>query len=240
MFARISRPQAAFAALAAIALAAAACSSEEKGGGGGGGGGGNTSSFLGILSSDDASESGSLQLTVSTGSPIVATPTGVALASVAASGSVKILGGATVSLSGTYDDASNALDVSGSGYSFTGAYDGNNRLEGTYTGPSTQGVFVTARSDASTAAFCGSYAGDDQGLWNFVIDGNTLLGQAVSSASGTSAPLDGSISGNNITILVPGTQQVLATGTRNGSNVSGTWADPNSSDQGTWSGAVCQ
>ena len=52
-------------------------------------------------------------------------------------------------------------------------------------------------------------------------------------------PLDGSINGNATTILFPGTQQTLATGTRNGSSVSGTWADPNSTDQGTWSGTLC-
>ena len=237
MFARISRPLAAFAAFTAIALATAACSSEDKNGGGGGGG--STTTFLGIVSSDDASESGSVSVTVSTANPSAPAPTGVAIVSVAASGSFKIVGGATIALTGTYDDVTGALDVTGGGYTFTGTYDGNNRLEGTYTGPSTQGTFVTAQSDANTAAYCGTYAGDDQGVWDFVIDGNTLLGQAVSSATGGGLPLDGSISGNNITILFPGTQTVLATGTKSGSNVSGTWDDPNSTDAGTWTGTVC-
>jgi hypothetical protein len=227
---------AALAALTAIALATAACGSEEKGGGGGGG---TTTTFLGILSSDDASESGSVQVTVSTASPSAPIPTGVALVSVAANGSFKIVGGSTVTLTGTYDDVSGALDVSGGGYTFTGVFDGSNRLEGTYAGPSTTGVFVTARSDANTAAYCGTYAGDDQGVWDFVIDGNTLLGQAVSSLTGGSAPLDGSVNGNTITILFPGTQNVLATGTKSGNTVSGNWDDPNSTDAGTWSGTVC-
>ncbi|HTS88386.1 MAG TPA: hypothetical protein VMG41_07850 [Gemmatimonadales bacterium] len=224
--------------LAAILTTAACGDSTPKGGGGGGGG--NTATFLGILSSDDATESGSVQLTVSTGSLDIPAPTAVAFSAVTASGSVKLVGGGTVSVTGSYDQDANSISVSGSGYSFTGAYDGNNRLEGTYTGPSTQGTFVTALADANTAAFCGTYTGDDQGVWNFVIDGAAVLGQAVSSATGSSAPLDGSISGNNISILFPGTQQVLATGTRSGSTVSGTWADPNSTDHGTWAGQACQ
>lgn len=227
------------ALLLGLLTLALACGDDSSGGGGGGGGNGTTTSFVGILSSDDAAESGSITLVLSTANPTAPLPTGIAAVSVSASGSFTVLGGSSTSLAGTYDEATGALTVSGGGYTFTGAFDGNNRLEGIYTGTATQGTFVSAESDGSATAFCGSYGGDDQGLWNFVIDGNKILGQAVSSLSGTSAPLDGSISGGNLSILFPGTQQVLATGTRNGSNVSGTWDDPNSTDQGTWSGTVC-
>lgn len=214
-----------------------ACGSDSNGGGGGGGG--NNATFLGIISSNDASESGSLSVTVSTAAPSPPLPTGMALASVTATGALSMVGGGAINLTGTYDDVSKALDVSGGGYTFSGSYDGIGRLEGTYAGPSTQGVFVTAKADAKTTAYCGTFAGDDQGVWNFVIDGSTILGQAVSSSSGTNAPLDGSISGNAITILFPGTQTVLATGSRSGTHVSGNWADPNSTDVGTWTGAKC-
>ena len=221
------------------ALMIATACSDDNSSGGGGGGGATTSTFVGILSSDDATESGSLEVTVATASPTSPVPTGDAMISVGATGTVSIVGGSATALTGTYDDATGALAVNGGGYSFTGNYDGSNRLEGTYTGPGTTGIFVTAQDDGTTAAYCGSYAGDDQGVWNFVIDGSALLGQAVSSLSGTGTPLDGSINGNAITVLFPGTQQTLATGTRNGSSVSGTWADPNSTDQGTWSGTLC-
>ncbi|MGE0352548.1 MAG: hypothetical protein AB7I33_04615 [Gemmatimonadales bacterium] len=225
-------------ALAGLGLAAA-CGSD--GNSDGGGNNGSSSVFLGILSSDDASESGSVQLTVATASPSAPVPTSISFSAVGVNGSVKIVGGATVTLSGNYDDATNTLTATGSGYSFTGVYDGSNRLEGTYSGPGTQGTFVTAKSDGSTTtAYCGTFAGDDQGIWNFVVDGSAILGQAVSSLSGSSAPLDGSISGSTISIFFPGTQQVLATGTRSGNSVSGTWDDPNSTDTGTWSGTVCQ
>ncbi len=225
--------------LAGLALTLVfACGSD--GGGSNNGGGGTSTSFVGILSSDDGSESGSLLVTVSTATPTPPAPTAVAFASVGASGTLTLVGGGQVSLSGTYDDATGDLTLTGGGYSFTGAYDGSNRLEGTYTGPSTAGTFVSAQDDGTTEAFCGSYAGDDQGLWNFVIDGTTLLGEAVSVNSGGTLPLDGTISSNAISIVYPGTQTVLATGTRNGATVSGTWDDPNSTDQGTWTGGVCQ
>jgi len=225
--------------LAGLALTLVfACGSD---GGGSNNGGGNTStSFVGILSSDDGSESGSLLVSVSTATPAPPAPTSVAFASVGASGTLTLVGGGTISLSGTYDDASGDLALSGGGYSFAGSYDGSNRLEGTYTGPSTTGTFVSAQDDGSTEAFCGSYLGDDQGLWNFVIDGTTILGEAVSVNSGGTLPLDGTISAGAISIVYPGSQTVLATGTRSGASVSGTWNDPNSSDQGTWTGGVCQ
>jgi hypothetical protein len=54
---------------------------------------------------------------------------------------------------------------------------------------------------------------------------------------GTVIPLDGTISGATITIYVPGTQTTLATGTKSGNNVSGTYGG---TSPGTWTGAACQ
>ncbi len=238
MFPRLPSPRPFLLPALCSLLVLAACS-DSGGSGGGGGSADTTSTFVGILSSDDASESGAISVTISTASPAPPVPTGVAFAVVTAAGSVSVVGGGTVALSGTYDDGSKLLSLTGGGYSFDGAFDGSNRLEGTYTGPSTAGTFVSARSNGSATAYCGSYTGDDQGLWNFVIDGSKVLGQAVSSLSGTNLPLDGTISGGTITIKFPGTQQNLASGSKNGTSVAGTWADPNSSDHGTWSGAVC-
>lgn len=223
----------------ALALALLAACSDSGGSDNGNGSADTASTFVGILSSDDAAESGAISITISTPNPAPPVPTSFSHAVVAAEGSVTVLGGSSVDLTGTYDDGTKAITLTGGGYSFAGVFDGSNRLEGTYTGPASQGTFVSAKSDGSATAFCGSYTGDDQGLWNFVVDGNKILGQAVSSLSGTNLPLDGSISSGNITVLFPGTQQVLATGNRNGTTVSGTWSDPNSSDQGTWTGSVC-
>lgn len=226
--------------LGAALLFLPACSDDGGSGNGGGGGSADTiSTFVGILSSDDAAESGAISIVISTPNPAPPTPTGISYAIVGAQGTLTLLGGASVDLTGSYDDGAKSVNLTGGGYSFAGGYDGSNRLEGTYTGPASQGTFVSAKSDGSVTAYCGSYSGDDQGLWNFVIDGQKVLGQAVSSLSGTNLPLDGSISGGTISIKFPGSQQVLATGSRNGTSVSGAWSDPNSSDQGTWTGSVC-
>ncbi len=216
-----------------------ACSDGGSGDNGGGSGADTITTFVGILSSDDAAESGAISIVISSPNPAPPVPTGISYAIVAAQGTMTVLGGSSVDLTGSYDDGAKSVSLSGGGYSFTGGFDGANRLEGTYTGPASQGTFVSAKSDGSVTAYCGSYGGDDQGLWNFVVDGQKVLGQAVSSLSGTNLPLDGSISSGNISIKFPGTQQVLATGSRNGTSVSGSWADPNSSDQGTWTGSVC-
>lgn len=232
------RPISLTAAFAALAFAASACS-DDSSDNGGGGGGGTTSDFVGVVTSDDGLENGSLSVTVATANPSSPSLTGVALASVNATGTLSLVGGAPVSLTGTYDDATGALDVSGGGYSFTGGFDGTNRLEGTYTGPTTTGVFITALG-ASGTAFCGTFDGDDQGLWSFVVDGGTLLGQAVSTLGNGGIPLDGIVTGNAVTIYFPGTVMTLATGTINGADASGTWDDPNSSDAGTWTSGNCQ
>jgi hypothetical protein len=77
-------------------------------------------------------------------------------------------------------------------------------------------------------AYCGTFSADDQtdsGTFSIVLAGSILSGEAVSSTDGTHQALDGIVSGNAITIYFPGTTTPLATGTRNGSSVSGTYDD---------------
>ena len=219
------------------ALGLAACGDDD-----GGTGPGNTSSFVGIFSSDDASESGSLSITVETASPMVGGVRVMAFVPVDVTGTLSLTGGGTVALTGTYDPDTGDLDVSGGGYTFTGTFDGTSRLEGTYTGPTTSGTFILSLDDNTSAtAYCGTYEADDlsdDGTFSFVIDGTVLLGEAVSSVDGTNIPLDGTVSGTTITIFIPGTQLELATGTLNGSDVSGTFDDQQGTT-GTWQGSEC-
>jgi 3D (Asp-Asp-Asp) domain-containing protein len=224
--------------LALLAILAA-CSGDSKSGGGGG----TTSSFAGIISSTDGTASGSVELTIEAASLSSPAPTGPALSSpVNVTGSLKFSGVASVGLSGTYETTTKAVTVTGGGYALDGAFDGIDRLEGTYTGPAgASGTFVTTKS-TQAAAFCGTYAANDQsdaGTFSFVITGTKVRGNAVSSVDQTLIPLDGAISGNNITIYFPGTQVALATGTRSGSNVSGTFDDQQGT-AGTWAGSTCQ
>lgn len=141
---------------------------------------------------------------------------------------------ATHALTGSYDAGSKVLAASGGGYNFGGVYDGTSRMEGAMTGAAT-GTFVAARNNTAEA-FCGTFTGDDDGVFNFTIAGNTILGTATTT-SGTVIPLDGTVSGTTISIANPGGGAALATGTRSGNAVSGTWNDGVNS--GTWTGTRC-
>ena len=140
---------------------------------------------------------------------------------------------ATHALTGTYNVGSKAVSVSGGGYNFAGVYDGNNKLDGTVSGAGA-GTFVAAK-DASLT-FCGSFTGGDDGVWNFSIDGSAIVGKATTT-TGTVIDLNGTISGNNISIARPG-GGTLATGTRSGDNASGSW-DNGVGSSGTWTGSRC-
>jgi hypothetical protein len=153
-------------------------------------------------------------------------------------GSLSYDGGAAVALSGSYDDATDILALTGGGYTFGGSFDGVDRIEGIMSGTAS-GSFVATKA-ASAKAYCGTYDGDDQGTFSFVIAGSVVRGSAVSSVNGPNAPiaLDGTISGSTISIHAPGSSAGFATGTLSGTNVSGTWDDGQGST-GTWSGSVC-
>jgi hypothetical protein len=223
------------AALAALSIVAG-CSDS---GGGGGGGNGSSATFTGIISSSDGSASGALSLVVATANPAPPAPTGPAFVAVTASGTLKFDGQAAVDLSGTYDGSNKSLAVTGGGYSLGGVFDGSDRLEGAWTGPNNaSGSFVTAKSSTATA-YCGTYQANDQsdeGTFSFVVSGSTVRGEAV-SIDGDVIPLDGTIDGSAITIYAPGTTQVLASGTKNGNAVSGTYGG---GTPGTWTGGLCQ
>jgi hypothetical protein len=220
-----------FAALALVA----ACGG---GGDGDGNGNGNSSAFSGVISTDDGTATGAIEFTISTSSPAPPTGVGPSLVSVNASGTLKFDGEAAVSLSGDYDTEQDQLVLTGGGYTLGGFFDGVDRLEGAFSGPNSRaGTFVTTKA-ANGLAFCGHYQADDlsdEGTFSFVISGGTVRGEA-RSEDGTVIPLDGTIDGNTITFFVPGTTTVLATGTRDGNDVSGEYGGES---PGTWSGSVC-
>jgi len=217
------------------AVALAACGGED-----GGGGGGTTSTFTGVVSSIDGSVSGTILVTVQTASPAPPAPTGPALRDPVNATGTLTLGGPAISLTGTYDaDLFENLDLTGGGYDFDGFYDGANRLEGTWAGPNgTSGNFVTTVA-ANAVAYCGTYGADDQsdsGTFSFVVAGGVLLGEAASDQGNGITALDGTVSGNTITIINPGGGG--ANGTISGNSVSGTFND-GQGGTGTWSGSVC-
>jgi hypothetical protein len=233
-------------ALALVALAAAgACTSDTTGGGNSGG---TTTTWVGLVSGSDGLESGSLTVTAQTASPAMGRPGGgisLAEGDVTATGTYSRFdpNPGTVDLSGTYNPGSDQLNLSGSGYDFTGGFDGQSRLEGNFTGPNGDGNFVMEKDDGSGQVFCGTFSGDDSGTWTFVVINGEIHGQAQSSSEGSTAiPLDGVVNAQGeITIYVPGsTTAVLATGTINGTEAHGDWGpvgDPPT--EGTWATDGC-
>ena len=140
----------------------------------------------------------------------------------------------THALTGIYNDSTKALAATDGSHTFGGLYDGANRLEGLMTG-SVSGTFVTVKDDDNSAvAFCGTFSGDDSGVWNFTIDG-TIIAGSFTTVGGIMGLLDGTISGNAISIVNPAGGAPLATGTRSGDDASGTWNDGQSSS-GVWTG----
>jgi hypothetical protein len=227
-----------------VIVAGGACSDGSSNGGGGGGP--TTTTWAGLVQGSDGIESGGISITVQTASPRIVGPgTGIVLAAgdVAASGTYKRTAptAASVPLTGTYNSGTKALDVSGSGYAFTGVFDGSSRLEGTFTGPTTNGTFVSEKNTGSAKVYCGTYTGTtDNGTWSIVVQGTEVHGQAVSSVDGTRISLDGVVSGTTITIYFAGTTTTLASGTISGNSASGTW-DNQDTDSGTWTGSTsCQ
>ncbi|GEM_PF-6286193 len=172
------------------------------------GGGGNPTTYLGTFAG--ASESGSITLTIA-GSTIISKATG----SVAVAGSLKPVGGAAVSLTGTFNTGTNALAVSGgaagSTYTLAGTLSGG-ALSGSYTGPNGNGQFrMESSANNAVKVFVGTYtsqAGNSPGYFNLVQDSTSLSGLAV-SVTGTNTDLFGFVAADSIKIYLPGSSTLF-------------------------------
>src|SRR2546427_722678 len=216
--------------LGLVVLAVPACNNEE-----GTTGVRSAQIFAGTVSGDNATLSGSVVLNL-TGTSVTGEITVVAPDDAAGT---RVLTG----LFGS-DKKLTASDGTVSGYKFSGTYDGTSRLDGTLRGPvisttapdPVAGTFVSTKS-STAVAYCGTFTGTDDGTFNFAIEGTTLVGTATST-TGSVTPLDGTVSGTNITITNPGAPSgpPLAVGTISGTDVSGTF-DDGAGSSGTWTGS---
>ncbi len=188
----------------------AGCGSDDNkssNNGGGGGGGTTTSSFTGWLA--NSVENGSVAITVNkanlAGRPRIPN---APRAAVTASGTLTLSGVAPVALTGTLDDTSGDLGLSGGGYTLTGLYDPGppSKLFGSYTGPNGNGGFdCESGGSASATVLCGGWTSSDQsdsGTFTFSIRGTTVEGIVYSP--GASPPYDaipftGTVSGTGTT-----------------------------------------
>ena len=139
-----------------------------------------------------------------------------------------LIGGNTITLTGTYDSVTRKLLLNGGSYSFIGAIMGAVTYFGTYTGPGgASGGFSGSKSSSTKSrGFCGSLSGHDNdgpvnatfslvvaGDGTFAgyaadagggvrltgtVNGTSLVGYGVDSA-GYGANISGTISGNSLT-----------------------------------------
>jgi hypothetical protein len=218
----------------------------------GGGGGATTSSFAGWFA--NGNESGQLGVTVSV--PNLARrlmAPGVAAHEVGASGTMTLTGGGgVVALTGTFDDETGDLSLTGGGYTFTGIYDVGppGGLFGSYTGPNGGGQFsATSGGTSGTQVYGGQYQSDDansSGTFLMAIRGGLLEGAAVEDGDSLGIYFSGTVTGTGTTRAIAftasdGTEDVTGTGTLDtGTNhVSGRYLVEFSAtpvDSGSWSG----
>ncbi len=178
---------------------------------------------------------------------------------ITATGSFVIVGGSTITLTGTYDTVTLALSLAGSGYTFTGSLatsNGNQVLKGTYTGPNNFAGGFSAERELPTIEFtsyCGTFTGTNgdgsagNGTWNFTISStSSVSGRYANFTDGESGDLRGqssgtttiSFSGDAIAELDP--TDATFEGTIQNGTVSGTYDNGTTeSGGGTFSGGVC-
>jgi hypothetical protein len=92
--------------------------------------------------------------------------------------------------------------------------------------------FLKEKSDALVTVYEGTYTGTESGVWNFLIQGQSLLGIKLSTDENYSG-IGGSVSGRNVQVSFSTVQGgATGTGTLSGNSFTGTWTQP--VGQGAW------
>lgn len=207
-----------------------------------------TATLIGTIST--ASVSGTLTLDIPTAlAPVRASaaPTAHMSGPVPVTGNCVVQGGPTVALNGTYDAATGALSVSGSGFTFSGTVL-NGVLTGTFTTPGGEtGGFSAADGASSTiVAFCGTYTetavNGDHGLFTASVNftAKTIVAVGVSQVDSSVTTMAGALSGSTFNITFPdgGGGTTTVTGSVTSTTLNGTFSDTNGGS-GTVAGAPC-
>jgi hypothetical protein len=125
------------------------------------------------------------------------------------SGTLKLVGGASITLTGTFDPATGALHLSGSGYTLDGTYSKTtNSVTGSYTGPHGSGSFSLGNSSGGAVkVLCGSYTIPNVSTGKFevvITSDNKVYGLAIEDETGDRTYLRGTVtqSGSTTTISV--------------------------------------
>jgi len=231
-----------WAALAVLVPLAVSCKSDKSTGPGSSGYAGT---YSGIIAG--TTTSGVLSITIPSASAAAPARGPIAMESevdavVTLTGSLKISGGSSYSISGSFDNSTGQLSAVTAGpYTITGGFVGG-QFTGSWTntGAGTAGGFslLSVPSGGSALALCGVFTGDDNGVWNLSIVGGTMVGVAASTSG--ALRLKGSYntgSGAMTGITSPDDATVAASGSLNTSDntASGMWAGGGGT--GTWSGS---
>lgn len=150
------------------------------------------------------------------------------------SGTLHLSAGGSVTITGTFDDATKTLSITGGGYSFTGTATSDG-VTGTYSGPKGTGTFSVFAS-ATAVPYCGTFSGGAQGVWNFVVNDTKLSGSAVTDG-GDGDTLTGTVTGGT-TISLTTANGSTADGTISGNTATGTWKNVAGNVTGTWTGTA--
>jgi len=178
---------------------------------------------------------------------------------VTATGTIKPIGGSTISLTGNYNTDTDSLGLSGSGYVFTGQTDTTGIVDailGQWTGSGGPGVFGCADGTASypVSAYCSSYENDtasDNGKLAFLAIGDEFSGIVFPADGDPPRTFEGTLTGTGTVRSIngqgqEGDLQLNVAGTLDTSTytVGGTWSiydvvNDIVVDFGTWTGALC-
>lgn len=148
-------------------------------------------------------------------------------------GTLHVSGGGAVTITGTFDDATKQLSITGGGYSFTGTATSDG-VNGSYTGPKGSGKF-TVFASATATPYCGTFAGGATGVWNFVVNEGKVAGSAVTN-TGDDDTLTGTVT--NGTVNMTTGNGSTADGKIEGTTATGTWKNVAGNVQGTWTGTA--
>ncbi len=218
--------------------------------------GGDSTTFLGTFAGSGG-QNGTLEITIQaslgasiegSGAPTVVIKFGplvlrAVAATLSASATLSFIGGGSVELIGAYDDVTRVVAASGGGYSFEGGLSPDfTSLVGAFIGTTSGNFSTLTTSSGEVTTYCGTYSGDDSGVWNMVIISATgQISGTWADVDGEAGLLAGQLTGTSLDLTDPGEPGTTATGTLQGTSVSGTWSDTSDPSQtygGTFSGST--
>ena len=192
---------------------------------------GPTTTYRGAFADKNSTGTMSVDVASTAASQSVSLPTGIAaqaIASASANGTLVLVSGVTVKLSGSFLVSSGALSLTGSGYSMTGTL-ASGAIGGTMSGPNGAGKFSvqppSSSSGSESKTYCGTYAtnGDD-GWFNLVISGGgNVSGLVVATVGATSVGVIGTITGSALTAITQTGAPIQATRSADSTTLTGSY-----------------